>query len=123
MAEIKDCIGKHVKISKNSITIKNEEGKTCGVVRNVSSLADIQPNKQMDYYKILKKLNLHGKLPLATYIIANNKMYAFRNIKSKLFHEKYGYLTEDERERAEQLEDVYNALSEGGIEVIECIYV
>lgn len=123
MAEIKDCIGKHVKISKNSITIKNEEGKTCGVVRNVSSLADIQPNKQMDYYKILKKLNLHGKLPLATYIIANNKMYAFRNIKSKLFYEKYGYLTEDERERAEQLEDVYNALSEGGIEVIECIYV
>ena len=123
MAEIKDCIGKHVKISKNSITIKNEEGKTCGVVRNISSLADIQPNKQMDYYKILKKLNLHGKLPLSTYIIANDKMYAFRNIKSKLFHEKYGYLTDDERERAEQLEKVYNALSEGGIEVIECIYV
>ena len=27
MAEIKDCIGKNVKISKASITIKNEEGK------------------------------------------------------------------------------------------------
>lgn len=32
MAEIKDCIGKNVKISKGSITIKSEDGKTCGVV-------------------------------------------------------------------------------------------
>lgn len=29
MAEIKDCINKKVKISKGSITIKNDEGKTC----------------------------------------------------------------------------------------------
>ena len=28
MAEIKDCIGKNVKISKGSITIKSEDGKT-----------------------------------------------------------------------------------------------
>lgn len=27
MAEIKDCINKKVKISKGSITIKNDEGK------------------------------------------------------------------------------------------------
>jgi hypothetical protein len=45
MAEIKDCIGKRVKISKGSITIKNDEGKTCGVVRNTISLYDMQPNK------------------------------------------------------------------------------
>ena len=54
MAEIKDCIGKHVKISKGSITIKAENGKTCGVVRNTTSLYDLQANKQMDYYKKIK---------------------------------------------------------------------
>lgn len=41
MAEIKDCKGKHVKISKGSITIKAEDGKTCGVVRNTTSLYDL----------------------------------------------------------------------------------
>ena len=53
MAEIKDCVGKNVKISKASITIKNEEGKTCGVVRNITSLYDLQPNKQMEALKIV----------------------------------------------------------------------
>ena len=42
MAEIKDCIGKKVKISKGSITIKTEDGKTCGVVRNIVSSAIMQ---------------------------------------------------------------------------------
>ena len=36
MASITDCIGKEIKISKNSITIKNDSGKTCGIVKNIS---------------------------------------------------------------------------------------
>ena len=74
MAEIKDCIGKHVKISKNSITIKNEEGKTCGVVRNISSLADIHPNKQMVCFKqklqpmriLLQRLRRQKRMDMST---------------------------------------------------------
>ena len=64
MAEIKECIGKRVKISKNSITIKTEDGKTCGVVRNTVSLYDLQPNKQMDYHKKIKQVGLHGKISI-----------------------------------------------------------
>ena len=56
MAEIKDCIGKNVKISKCSITIKSEEGKTCGVVQ----FHDIQTNKQMEYFHSLRKSGVWG---------------------------------------------------------------
>lgn len=45
MAEIKDCIGKNVKISRGSITIKGDNGKTCGVVRNIRRFHNIQTNK------------------------------------------------------------------------------
>lgn len=45
MADIKDCKGKKVKISRNSITIKGDNGKTCGVIRNIISVKDVQPNK------------------------------------------------------------------------------
>lgn len=122
MADIKDCIGKNVKISKGSITIKAEDGKTCGVVRNIVSLYDMQANKQMDYYKKIKQAGLHGKISIKDCIIADGIMYVFRNIKSKLWHEEYGYFSEAEIEKAEETETIYNALKTAGIEVIECIY-
>ena len=55
MAEIKDYINKKIKISKNSITIKDDNNKTCRVIRNITSLYNMQPNKQIEYYKTLKQ--------------------------------------------------------------------
>ena len=123
MAEIKDCVNKKVKISKRSITIKNDEGKTCGVVRNITSLYDLQPNKQWDYFKQLKKLGLHGKISIKDCIISDDVMYVFRNIQSKLFHEKYGYIDDYEKQKADDQESIFNTVKDAGIDVIECIYV
>lgn len=123
MAEIRDCVGKKVKISKGSITIKSEDGKTCGVVRNIVSLYDMQPNRQMEYYGKLRKLGLHGKISIKDCIVSNNTLYVFRNVKSKLFHEQYGCMTEEEKARAKQNDMLYNTVRENGIEVIECIFL
>lgn len=123
MAEIKDCVGKNVKINKNSITIKNEEGKTCGVVSNIISLYDIQANKKLEYYKQIKNAGLHGKISIKDCIISDEIMYVFRNIRSKLYHEKYGYFTEKEKEKAEETQKIYDAVAEAGFEVIECVYM
>lgn len=123
MAEIKDCIGKKVKISKSSITIKDDNNKTCGVIRNITSLYDLQANKQIDYYKTLRKLGLHGKISIKECIIANGTMYVFRNIKSKLWHDEYGFISEEEKRKAEEQETTYNTLRIAGIDVIECVYV
>lgn len=123
MAEIKDCIGKNVKISKGSITIKSEDGKTSGVIRNITSLYDLQANKQMEYYQKLRKLGLHGKISIKDCIITDGTMYVFRNIKSKLWHEKYGFISEEEKQKAEKMEIIYNEIKTAGIDVIECIYV
>lgn len=123
MAEIRDCKGKKVKISKNSITIKNDDGKTCGVVQNIISLADMQANKQIVYYGILKKMGLHGKISIKDVVIKDNEMFIFRNIKSKLFFEKYGYFSEEKKKKAEEEEALYNDLKTAEINVIECIYI
>lgn len=123
MAEIKDCIGKNVKISKSSITIKDDNNKTCGVVRNIISLYDLQANKQMEYYQKLRKLGLHGKISIKNCIIADGTMYVFRNIKSKLWNEKYGYFSEEEKQKVEEQEEIYYTLKTAGIPVIECIYL
>ena len=123
MAEIKDCIGKNVKISKGSITIKDDDNKTCGVVRNIVSLYDLQANKHIDYYRKIRDIGLHGKISIRDRIISDGTMYIFRNIKSKLFHEKYGYMDDNEKQKAEEQESIFNTIKDSGIEVIECIYL
>ena len=123
MAHIKDCIGNQVKISKNSITIKSEDGKTSGIVKNIISLYDLQANKQIDYYHKIRKLGLHGKISIKDCIIYENKLYVFRNIKSKIWHEKYGFISDVEKQKAEEMETIYNVIRMAGIEIIECIYV
>lgn len=125
MAEIKDCIGKNVKISKCSITIKTDNGKTCGVVRDIRKFKDIQPNKILDYFHILMKCGAWGNnnFSVDNCIEKDGKLYAFRNMKSKMFHEKYGYFTEKEKCNAEEQENIYNDLKTVGIDVIECVFV
>ena len=125
MAEIKDCIGKNVKISKCSITIKSEEGKTCGVIRDIRKFKDIQPNKALGYYHLLRKCGAWGNqnFNVDNCIERYGKLYAFRNMKSKMFHEKYGYFTEEEIRNTAEQENIYNALKDAGIDVIECVFV
>lgn len=120
MAQIKDCIGKNVKISKNSITIKDDNGKTCGIVRNICSLYDMQPNTQFEYFKKIKQTGLHGKISIKNCIIHE---YIFRNIKSKLYNMKYGYFSETEKQKEEETDKLYEQINAHGFEVIECNYV
>ncbi len=125
MAEIKDCIGKNIKIGKTSITIKSENGKTCGVVRDIWKIKDIQPNKQINYFRILRNVGAWGNrnFDVNTCVIKDGKMYVFRNLKTIQFHDKYGYFSEDEKLNAEEQETIYNAFRMAGIEVVECMFV
>ena len=123
MAEIKDCMNKKIKISKGSITIKDDDNKTCGVVRNIVSLYDLQANKQINYYRKIRDIGLHGKISIRDCIISDGTMYIFRNIKNKLFHEKYGYMDDNEKQKEEEQESIFNTIKSAGIEVMECIYL
>lgn len=59
--EITEIEGKHVKIGKTSITVKNPEtGKTCGVVRNICKFSNLQANRMSDYYKKLRDAGVWG---------------------------------------------------------------
>lgn len=125
MAEIKECIGRNVKISKCSITIKDDNGKTRGIVQNIQKFNDVQFNKSMDYFRILKNTGAWQSrdFNVDTCIVKDAKMYVFRNMNTVRFQEKYGYFSEEEKRRAEDLEAIYNALRAVGIEVIECKFV
>ena len=119
MAEIRDCIGREIKIGKTSITIKGDNGKTCGIVKGISRLADVRPNKQVEYFRQLKQCGAWGRPHGGEYIVCDSVLYVFRDIRSKLWNDKHGYFSEEERQSAETREVIYTAIRTAGIEVIE----
>lgn len=58
--KIEDLAGQDIKICKSSITVKDEYGKTKGVVTNIHKFKDLRPNIQIDYFKQLKECGIWG---------------------------------------------------------------
>lgn len=85
--------GKHVRIGKSSITVKNPKtGKTVGMVTNICKFKDLQANKQISYSKILRETGLWGcgiDGVIDAVIIADNQLYYLNNMKPIEMYNKY----------------------------------
>nr|DAG13516.1 MAG TPA: hypothetical protein [Caudoviricetes sp.] len=122
MANIIDCENEEIKIGKTSITIKNKEtGKTKGIVKNITKFKDIQPNKQIDYFKRLKELNLWRNriVNMNNVLIQDGEIIVFRNMRSSDFYKQYGFVDNTEKEKHEKENAFYEELSKK-IQVIHC---
>ncbi|MFQ7208566.1 MAG: hypothetical protein ACLRPZ_03880 [Coprococcus sp.] len=126
MANIFDCENQEIKIGKTSITIKNRDtGKTKGIVKNITKFKDMQPNKQMQYFKKLKSLNIWGNkmVNMDNVIIQDGSIVLFRNMRTIDFYSKYGFIDNTEKEQFEEKEQFYNKLSDSEeVKVINCYY-
>lgn len=96
MANIFDCENQEIKIGKTSITIKNRDtGKTKGIVKDITKFKDMQPNKQMQYFKKLKSLNIWGNkmVNMDNVIIQDGSIVLFRNMRTIDFTANMALLT------------------------------
>lgn len=119
--EILKCRGKDIKISKCkcSITVKNAEGKTCGIVRDIKHFKDIQTNKQAEYFHILRSAGLWGnsKIDLNNVVLSDGKLYLFRNTHGLESLKKF------DPELVEKLDNIHAEAEKHGIEVIEANFI
>ena len=84
--QIEELKGKRVKISPRSITCKDDNEKTCGVVRDVVSFLNLAPRYQCE---LSKKFNRH-KLDWSNIYVRNNKeMFYLLNLRTIEFYERY----------------------------------
>ena len=102
--KIEDIDGKHVKASANTITVKGDNGKTCGLVR-AARLDELQFNKQIQFLHCLPK-NIRQK---DVYIVGNS-MYFLFNLRT------YDYLYDDEKKAYEEKADSFSKIGT----VIKC---
>lgn len=114
------CFGNRVKISKNSITVKNNDGKTIGVIKNTQKLNDLQPNKLFHFSSIMRKQGVDPmQLGLGKIIVYGDNLIVFRDMSLKDFVDKYGF----EEEKLIKEERMYVDVKEKGYTVIECYLI
>lgn len=84
--KITDISGQRVKIGKTSITVKDANDKTRGIVNCVTVFKNAAPREQFNYYSRLRKIeNIeHDKV-----IICDGELYYLHNLKPIEFYEKY----------------------------------
>jgi hypothetical protein len=74
--EMTELAGCRVIASAQTITVKNEEGKTCGMVRGVSSLLTIQRTSPRRTYDISQKYKVKLSTPLYNnYFFDGERLY------------------------------------------------
>ena len=125
---IEELQGKKINISAHSITVKNDEDKTAGIVRNIIKFKDLRPNIQCDYSKILRNTGLwNSKQHVMDQVIyCNNKLCYINNLKRLEDIERY-FLNKDgwESETASyyELKELAQKAEESGITVIDCYII
>ena len=114
---------RRVKVSAHSITVKNENGKTCGIV-HADRLVDCPMRIIRDHWKTLRQAGLWGTPEYHNVVLYENKLYLLYSTWVEDFLEKYPNRTLtaldlDSRyeKRQEQIVNAQNA----GIEVISCL--
>lgn len=74
--EIADLIGKRVTVSARTLTVKDGQDKTRGMIRNVENLYDMRANKQIEYHAKLKEIGRDVYMGnLEKILVIDNQMY------------------------------------------------
>ncbi len=74
---ITELEGRNVKLSAHTITVKDDAGKTRGLVRSASRYKDLPMREQIDFWKTLKRSGLmdHGGKVYAAVFVDDKKLY------------------------------------------------
>ena len=122
MASMMDLVGRNVKIGKSTITIKDGDNKTRGIVRGVAKLGDVQLSQSLEFWHTLKKIGVYNTLGAKCFFVKDGFLYAIRSTNSDKYREaimeRDGF-EDDKKVWAEQAE-ACKKLEENGIPVIEC---
>lgn len=85
-----DLIGKRIMISAQTITVKDENYKTRGMVRGITQFKNARPNLQIDVSGILRKTGIwQSPFGNSNLIYDGKKWYYMNNLKPLEFYEKY----------------------------------
>ena len=127
--KIDDINNKKVKIGLTSLTVKDDNNKTCGVVRNISRFKDLSPRVAQPLWKKLRDCGIWGTKYIDNIIVDGGELYYLHNLKAdKFYRDIKEILTdcemlEDETRRFDYRQDIKNRAESSGIKVVSCYLI
>lgn len=123
--DIRDIKGKIVKIGKTSITVKDENNKTRGIVKNILLFEDAPPRISYQFSKIIKEVGIWGNQKLIkNTIICEKELYLLKDTRRLSrwldMTEKVEWIKDDDMTEYEREMAIYEKAQKAGINVIEC---
>ncbi len=112
-----------IKPNKTSITVKDDKGKTKGVITDCRTFHNMATREQFELHSQLKKIGVNNLSVASKCIFKDGEIYFLYNISPRKFVEKYGAFNNSEQERLNELETEAKQLRERGITVIECLFI
>lgn len=101
--KIAEISNRKIKISPHSITVKNDDGKTCGVVRDVRPYNELRTAEQMEYHKKFRDFGVfnHSEL-VKCFVLCDGEPYFLHNLRpletyERLFKGKEGWENEERK--------------------------
>lgn len=126
--EIFGAEGKHVKIGKTSITVRDDNGKTCGIIRNAWKFCELQPNKQVDFSKSVRASGLWGCSIdgiMNRVVICEGKIYYFNDLRvleqyEQMMKSSFGGFLDTVTKNYIRRKNIVEGCKENAITVINC---
>jgi len=112
-----------IKACKTSITVKDHEGKTKGIITDCKTFHNMSTRDQFDLHNKLKKFGINNLEIASNCVIKDGNIYFLYNVSLKKHIEKYGVFDESEQNRLDKLELMAAQLKESNIPVIECLLI
>lgn len=109
--KITEINNQYCKISKNSITVKDDYNKTIGVVTKLVRFKDLQANKQINFSKTLRSAGIWGnnKIEMDLCYIIDNSIFLLRNTNSDKYRQP---------EEMEAINAMYKNFENYGVNII-----
>ena len=112
-----------IKACKTSITVKDQEGKTKGVITDCRTFQNMSTRDQFDLHNKLKKFGVNN-LDIASHcVIKDGNIFYLYNVSLRKHIERYGVFDISEQNRLDKLEQAAKQLTESNIQVIECLFI
>lgn len=124
--QIAEITGRTVRLSKSSITVVDDSGKTAGVVRDVTRWDTLPPAKQFQFSKILRETGIWEAGLVDYVIVVGGLLYYIIDEKYEQNFQKYfagrGFET-DEKKHDQRLAIIRNIESRSDITAIRCFII
>ena len=111
---ITDIAGASVCVGKTSITVKRPDGKTCGLVRNVSRVCDLPPRIMADIWPTVKLSGVWGTAYSRRLLYVSGVVYYLHNLHG------LETLRKCDPDCAARLDGYADAAAAAGVVVIPC---